>query len=176
MDASIIVILCSFHWRTFARTKEKKKGERTGKGRRYPQHSFYILSYLFKITKLYLVSWYPISKIFFFPLFLSQKNLQERNKKDKKWKKRWLKVRYIYNFDIYGYVLVEHPQFCPVKSAIINIGNRFWWRPMRWVRLQHRPIIPLFMEWKFWTDFLKKNDDVTHLYLSLFCLKTRRKA
>ena len=168
-------ILCSFHWRTFARAKEKKKGERTREGKRYPQHSFYILSYHFKRTRLCFVLWYPISRVPFFPLILLQKNLQEQNGKDKRWKKRWLKVRYIHYFDIYEHVLVEHPNICSVKPAIINNGNRFRWRPTRWVRLQHRPIIALFMEWNCET-FLRKNYDVTYLYISIFCPKTRTKA
>ena len=160
-----------FSLKNLCEGKRKEKGRKNWRREKVPTTLFLyiILSYLFKRRRLYFVSWYPISKMLFFPLILSQKNPQEQNRKDKRRKRRWLKVRYIHYFDIYEHVLVEHPNICSVKPAIINNGNRFRWRPMGWVRLQQRPIIALSMEWNLETDF-QKNYDVTYLCISFVCL------
>ena len=165
-------LLCSFHWRTFARAKEKKNRERTGEGRRYPQHSFYILychtflkqqDFIFSCDTQYQRSFFSFNFITEEPSGTEQK----RQKVKKKMTEgtlhsllRYLWIRFSLRSLVWVVLVCDHKHWKQVSVKTHEMGAA---------------IIPLFMELNFETDF-QKNYDVTYLYISLFCPKTGRKA
>ena len=90
-----------FSLKNLCEGKRKEKERKNWRRKKVPTTLFLYIVIPFKKNKTLFCLVTPNIKGPFFPLILLQKNLQEQNGKDKRWKKRWLKVRHIHYFMIF---------------------------------------------------------------------------
>ena len=170
----MLPILCSFHWRTFARAKEKKKRERTGEGKRYPQHSFYILyCHTFLKQEDFILSCDTQHQISFFSFIFITGEPSGTEQKRQKVKKKMTEGT------LHSLLWYLWPRFS--RTSLILFRWTCYCKQWKQVSVKAHEMgaattqayNPPFHGVKFWNSFPEKT---TTLLISLFGPKTGRKA